>query len=259
MNIIVTHDIDHLSVKEHLKDLTLIKFLMITTYELLINNISINTFLNRIMSVISGIFTKNNRWNNLNDLISTDKRFGIKSTFFIAVEKGKGISYDKKQAEKATRIILKSKMGIGLHYQNEEFEPMKKEFEQFRNITKKKRFPVRKHYLINDEKTTLHNVARLKPSYDSSLMIEDALKIKQAPLKEIPINIMDTYLFSPLKKNLSLKEAKRYTADIIRKAKENDGTIMIDTHQIYYDEKMFPRYRKYYDWLVEYLAKNDLV
>lgn len=74
MKIIISHDIDHLSVKEHFGDLILPKFVGLCMIELLKKNISFGTFKKRI----SGLW-KEKAWNNLEEVIKFDKDHSLVS------------------------------------------------------------------------------------------------------------------------------------------------------------------------------------
>ena len=74
-------------------------------------------------------------------------------------------------------------------------------------------------------------------------------------LVEIPLHIMDTYLFSPFYKNLPLADAKDYTLKLINRARKEKKVLNILFHPRHLSTE-FKRQREWYLWLLE-LAKND--
>lgn len=110
VKLIISHDVDHLSVKEHSEDLVLPKFFGLCGIELLKGNISFGTFGERLSAL-----SREDAWNNLEELIEFDREHGVKSTFFVAVENGLGISYDLPQAEGAINLIKNSGFDLGAH------------------------------------------------------------------------------------------------------------------------------------------------
>ena len=70
MKIIISHDIDHLSVKEHIfKDLIIPKYIFWSLLEFLKGKINFSVFLKKITGLI-----KKNSWNNLEELLKFDKK-----------------------------------------------------------------------------------------------------------------------------------------------------------------------------------------
>ncbi len=87
MKIIVSHDVDHLSVIEHYKDLIIPKLIIRSFLEKFKGRISVKELRGRIIS----LFT--NKLQNIEELILFDKDNNVPSTFFVGVENGLGLSY----------------------------------------------------------------------------------------------------------------------------------------------------------------------
>lgn len=253
MKIIISHDIDHLSVKEHIsRDLIIPKYIFWSFFELIKRKNSLNIFFRKII----GLFRKR-AWNNLKELLEFDKKNKINPTFFVAVNKGKGISYSQKQAKEAINLIKKYNFDIGLHgicFDN--LEGIKKEQKIFQKVSGLNNFGIRMHYL-RLSKETLRHLAGLGYLFDTSILsgkIEQEYKING--IIEIPFHIMDSYLLGPQSK-LNLEEAKKYTIGLLDKAdKENKKYFAILFHQNYFSDE-FPQYKDWYNWLINYCKERN--
>ncbi|HRH64142.1 MAG TPA: hypothetical protein PLI68_12530, partial [Bacteroidia bacterium] len=83
MKAIISHDIDHISVSEHLlKDTIIPKFLIRNLIELGTGKIGLAEFGLRHLDLVK------NKWQNIEELIAFNKQHGIPSSFFIGVQNG---------------------------------------------------------------------------------------------------------------------------------------------------------------------------
>lgn len=252
MKIIISHDIDHLSVKEHiLKDLIVPKYFCWSILELIQKKISLRTFIKKI----TGLFKKN-AWYNLPELLKFDKKNKVNSTFFIAVNKGKGLSYSKKQAKGAIELIRKHGFEVGCHgicFNN--YEDIKKEFEIFKKLSGLNNFGIRIHYLRLNKKTP-ENLSRVGYLFDTTILSRTLKqKYKKGNLTELPFHIMEGNLLGP-KVNYTLDEVKQKTLDILNSAeKQNKLYVGILFHQRYFSDE-FPQYKNWYVWLINYCKKK---
>jgi len=163
MKVIISHDVDHITVWEHKKDLIIPKFLARSSIELINRSISGEEYLLRLKNII------NNKWQNIEELMRFDKQNGIPSTFFVGVNNGLGLSYPLRDAEYWSKKILENGFDVGIHgiaYNN--FNDMKKEFETFSQISGQERFGIRMHYLRNDTRT-LELLSKVGYYFDSTL------------------------------------------------------------------------------------------
>ncbi len=132
MKIVISHDVDNLGAVEHLlRDRIIPRSIYRSFLETKKRKISVRLFLKRL----KGSFKKN-FWTNLEELIRFDKEQGVRSTFFVAVARGYGISYSKKQAKTAINLIRNYGFEIGCHgvFFND-FEKMKREYKEFKEIS----------------------------------------------------------------------------------------------------------------------------
>ena len=79
MKVIISHDVDHIKVWEHKRDLIIPKFIARSFIEFVLGYISFFELKNRGKSIIE------NRWQNLEELLQFDKENDVPSTFFIGV------------------------------------------------------------------------------------------------------------------------------------------------------------------------------
>jgi len=253
MKIIISHDIDHLSVKEHiLKDLIIPKYIFWSLLELVKNKITLKIFFTKII----GLFKKNG-WNNLEKLLRFDKKMGVNSTFFVAVNNGKKLNYSQIQAKQAIDLIKKYNFDIGVHgicYNN--YKGIKKEHEYFKNITNINNFGIRMHYLRTNN-NTLKYVTKAGYLFDTTILSKNfAQQDKIDNLIEFPFHVMDGNLLGP-KANYTLDEIKQKTKNLLSRAKkENKKYIAILFHQRYFSND-FPNYKNWYFWLISYCKEQN--
>jgi len=252
MKVIISHDIDHLSAREHIfKDLIIPKYIFWCILELVKRKISRRIFFKKLMRLL-----RKNAWNNLEELLRFDKRNGVKPTFFVAVNNGKGISYPLKQAKRAINLIKNYNFDIGVHgICFEGYEGIKREYEIFKNISGSEKFGIRMHYLrLNKE--TLNNLAKTGYLFDTTVLsnsLEQEYKI--GALTEMPFHIMEGNLLGP-RQNSTLKEVKEKTKELLERAeKMNKKYLSILFHQRYFSDE-FPSYKKWYIWLINYCKEK---
>jgi len=253
MKIVISHDIDHLSVREHIfKDLIIPKYIFWSIVELARRKINFGTFLIKL-----GMLGKKNGWNNLDELLKFDKQHGVNPTFFVGVRNGKGLSYSLAQAQRAIKAIRDYGFDVGLHgiaFNN--FERMKQESEIFRALSGLKEFGVRMHYLRLAPQT-LNMLDQLGYIFDSSILssgsIAQGYRINR--MVEFPFHIMDGAILGP-KVSYGLCEAKAITERLLNKAEaEKKDYVGILFHQRYFGPD-FPHYRAWYIWLINHCKER---
>ena len=187
MKLIVSHDVDHITAWEHKRDLILPKFVVRNFIEYELGYISGSEVRKRLRSIL------HNKWQNLDELMVFDRAHGVPSTFFLAVNNGKGLSYSVDAAGFWVRRILKKGFGVGLHgigYKN--LSSIKSEYETFKRLSGLKKFGIRMHYLMNS-KETIKFFNQVEYLFDSTLY-EMRNPYKIGNLWEFPLHIMDGYL-----------------------------------------------------------------
>ena len=116
-------------------------------------------------------------------------------------------------------------------------------------------FGIRMHYLrINPALSKkLKELGYNFDASDYSRVRAESFYVKG--MKTYPLNIMDTYLFSPLKQGLTLSQAKALTKQLLASF-ESQGAVHILLHQRHFNKKQFPRYYQWYVWLVRYCKEK---
>jgi hypothetical protein len=254
MKAIISHDIDHITVFEHLfKDTIVPKFMTRMHIELFNGKISMREYLLRWADFFR------NKWQNIDELITFNNVNKIPSSFFIAVSKGIGLNYSNASALLWIEQMQNRHCEIGIHgIAFEDQEQIAREFDLFRSMTGGSRFGIRMHYVRNSGETyNLLESAGYR--YDST---EHAFK---APYKiggmwEFPFQIMDGWIIENGKKwqSLNLLQAKENTLKLIDKAHEHNLPYLgIDFHDRYFSHS-FHTWLEWYIWLVEYLKVNRI-
>ncbi len=246
MRVVITHDVDHLSVWEHWKDLVIPKFLGLSAYEVILRRSSLGEFRHRLKEILK------NGWDNVESLAKYDKKHGVSSAFYFAVNNGLGISYSPKQAGKKVSWLIENGFEVGVHgICFDDFECMKKERKTFESISGFDEFGIRMHYLRSSERT-LPYLERLGYLYDSTEYSETLKQpYKVGEIVEIPLHIMDTYLFSPFFKGFTLDEAVEYTENLLKRLGPDDVFVVL-FHQRHFSRSFF-KWMEWYRWLVENL------
>jgi peptidoglycan/xylan/chitin deacetylase (PgdA/CDA1 family) len=254
MKVIISHDVDHLTVWEHKTDLIIPKFIIRSSIELLIGSISLTEYLRRFKDFIK------NKWNNIEELIIFNKQNNIPATFFFGVNNGLGLSYNVENAKAYIELVKNNNFEVGVHgiaYNN--FNDMEKEFETFKRISKEKQFGIRMHYLRMD-KNTLKFLSDLGYLFDSSILA-DRNPYKVYSMWEFPLHIMDGYIIQGKNKRWqfrSLNQIKDETKKKLEKLYDkNIKYITILFHDRYFSDS-FKTWKEWYIWLVEYLKNNGL-
>ena len=253
MKVIISHDIDHITVWEHKKDLIIPKFLLRNMIELMGGIISCKEYCLKFASLLK------NKWHNIEELIDFDGKESIPSTFFIAVDNALGLHYLLKDAEFWIKKILQKKFDVGLHgIAFDNFKDIKNEYNTFKGISKLNDFGIRMHYLRNDDNTVeyLNNAGYI---FDTTLYkFQNPFKVGN--IWEFPLHIMDSYLFHKNSRwqNQTLEQVKDKTKSIIEEAYEKDlkyFTILFHSRNF---SNCFSSWRNWYVWVIGYLKNNGL-
>ncbi|MDX2173395.1 MAG: hypothetical protein SFY56_09755 [Bacteroidota bacterium] len=254
MKAIISHDIDHITVWEHLfRDTIIPKYMARMHIELSTGKISLREYILRWADFFK------NKWQNIDELVTFNNINNVPSSFFIAVNKGLGLNYSPKNALLWIDQMKCRKCEINIHgIEFESFSAIKEEHLQFESITKNKNFGIRMHYVRNNSETLL-NLSKAGYSFDST---EHAFKnpYKIGEMWEFPFQIMDGWIIENGKKwqSTNLNTAKENTLKIIDKAfKNNINYLGIDFHDRYFSHS-FKTWLDWYMWLIEYLKQNKV-
>ena len=251
MKIIISHDVDHITVWEHKKDLIIPKFLARNMIELTSGAISGKECCLRFAALFKG------KWHNIEEIIGFDRENKISSTFFIGVTKGMGLCYSIENSEFWINKILQKGFDVGLHgIAFDNFKDINNEYNIFKKISKLDDFGIRMHYLRNNDNTLeyLNNAGFI---FDSTLFkFQNPFKVVN--LWEFPLQIMDGYLFNKNShwQSQTLQQVKDETKRIIDKSyKRNINYFNILFHDRYFSDN-FKSWKDWYIWIIDYLKNN---
>lgn len=254
MKAIISHDIDHITVSEHLlRDLIVPKFLVRSHLELALGKISFSEYIARWTDFFK------NKWENIDEIITYNNVKQIPSTFFIGVKKGIGLSYSNAHAAVWMEQILSRGCELNLHGINfNDMAVIKEEKELFLKLSKQSSTGIRMHYVRTDQET-VRNLSKAGYTFDSTVhAYEDPYKV--GDMWEIPFQIMDGWIIENGKRwqSSNLSEAKERTKKQIDKAhKHNLKYLGIDFHDRYFS-RSFKTWLDWYIWVTEYLQQNKV-
>ena len=253
MKIIISHDVDHIKVWEHKKDLIIPKFLARNMIELTSGAISGKECCLRFATLFK------DKWHNIEEIIGFDRENKISSTFFIGVTKGMGLCYSIENSEFWINKILQKGFDVGLHgiaFDNS--KDIKNEYNVFKKISKLNDFGIRMHYLRNNDNTVeyLNNAGYI---FDSTLF-ELRNPFKVGDIWEFPLHIMDGYLFHKNSRwqNQTLEQVKDEAKRKIDEAYKKDikyFTILFHSRNF---NDSFSSWKNWYIWVIGYLKNNGL-
>ncbi len=245
MKIIVSHDVDHLTLSEHWRDRFYPGLIVKGLKGVLKGDLSASEFLKRSFSY---------RLERISELHEFNMQFGIKETFFFGMDNALSLSYNYKKAKPYITYLQEAGVEVGLHGIN---------YNSQKNLTiEKKRLlelmgsdtaiGIRNHYLRRDE-TTLPIMEALGFTYDSTY---NTLKQpwKVGSMWEIPISIMDATVLSPMGGKLA--SAKKESKRLLSEAQAlNLPYFVINFHDIYFSPT-YSEYKDWYTWLIKHLAED---
>ena len=252
MKIIISHDVDHMTVWEHLpKDLILPKFIIRAKLELLKGKIGFGEFFNRMGDFVS------NKWQRIDEVMDFNDEMGIKSSFFIGVNNGVGLSYPLKHAAQWVPKIISRGFEVGVHgIDFDSFEKIKKEHSIFQEISGLKNFGIRMHYLRQNESTFGH-IAKSGYGFECS---DQGFKnpYKIGDMWEFPLQIMDGWVMNgdARHQTRTFEETKEYTLKEIEKAKAANLDFLSILFHDRYMSSSFITWKKWYMWLIKHLKSE---
>lgn len=254
MKAIISHDIDHITVWEHLfRDTIIPKYLVRMHIELLSNKISLREYTLRWSDFFK------NKWQNIDELVTFNNINQVPSSFFIAVSKGVGLNYSNTAAQLWIEQMKSRHCEIGLHgiaYQDS--LELKKEYDLFCQMAGLQNPGIRMHYVRTTE-NTFEMLADTGYSYDST---QHAFKnpYKIGNMWEFPFQIMDGWIIENYKswQSINLNKAKEATLRLIDKAHNEQLMYLgIDFHDRYFSHS-FKTWLDWYMWLIDYLRANRI-
>ncbi len=254
MKAIISHDIDHITVWEHLfRDTIIPKYLTRMHIEFFSGKISLREYILRWSDFFK------NKWQNVDELITFNNVNGVPSSFFVAVNKGIGLNYSNEAAMLWINQMKSRDCEIGLHgIEFNDPQLISNEASLFKQLTGIERFGIRMHYVRNTQ-DTYRLLSEAGYTYDST---EHAFKnpYKVGNMWEFPFQIMDGWIIENYKswQSLKLEQAIENTKRLIGRAADEDLKYLgIDFHDRYFSHS-FKTWLDWYMWLIEYLKTNKI-
>jgi peptidoglycan/xylan/chitin deacetylase (PgdA/CDA1 family) len=251
MKIIISHDVDSITAWEHKKDLAIPKFIVRSSIELVIGKIDFTEYFLRFKELAK------NRLQNLEELMAFDIKNKIPSTFFVGVNNGLGLAYSLQAAKYWIKKIAERGFDIGVHgieFNNPEW--IRNEYEIFEKLSDSENFGIRMHYLRNSS-DTLKFLNEAGYIFDSSLYkLENPYKV--GDLWEIPLHVMDTYLFNKNSRwqDQTLEQVKETTKVKTDKAYNSGMKYFTVLFHDRYFSNSFKSWKDWYVWIVDYLKSS---
>lgn len=254
MKAIISHDIDHISVSEHLfRDTIIPKYMARMHLELLNGKISFREYILRWADLFK------NKWQNIDELITFNNINQVPSSFFIGVNKGIGLSYSNQAALMWIEQMKSRKCEVNIHgIEFDDSTLIKAEFDLFKSLSGINEFGIRMHYVRNNE-NTYKMLAGCGYKFDSTQhSFDDPYKI--GSMWEFPFQIMDGWVIEKGKRwqTSNLQQAKDETMKLIEKAQQQNLKYLgIDFHDRYFSHS-YETWLNWYIWLVTYLKQNQI-
>ncbi len=248
MKVIISHDVDHIDAKDHLlKDLILEKMFVRSILQLFGRRISFRTFACRTTMV----FRK--RMNRIDEIMAFDKAHNIPSVFFFGMSNTLGMSYSREKAKGYIEKVLGNGFDAGVHgCDYTDPERIREEHDNFAELSGKKDFGVRNHYVRYDDET-FGKMEEAGYLFDSTrfnkTQIELTAPYKIGKMWEFPLHIMDGYVCEQGR----LQEGLKKTFRIIDEAEGKDlNYLTILFHDFQYDDVFDPELKQWYEKTIEY-------
>ena len=252
MQIIVSHDVDHLYPSDHiLRDLIFPKLWVRSFIQLCKGQITLTSFFYRFISIFDA------RLNRIPEIVEFDKMYGVKSTFFFGMDNILGLSYKKEKAAYWIKYVLAKGFDAGVHgIEISDIKKMKQEYNDFKDMSGLSSFGIRTHYVRYDAET-FNKMEKIGYLFDTSEFNKKTIELKK-PYKigemwEFPLHVMDGYII-----HNNLEQAKQKTIEVLQEAEKKQllyFTFLF--HDYMFNEKTYPTDKAFYEWFVTYCTKND--
>lgn len=263
--VVLSHDVDHLGLREHLIDGFLARYAANIARQNLVGRFRPIQALDNYWGIVQAAFG-HDRWDAIEDLLACERRLGVRSTWFVPVRRGAGIAFDLPRAAALARTLHEAGIEVGLHGQSPDSA---REFaSEAEDLGKAIGAPVigcRMHYL-RLTRAALDGFEAAGIRYDSTVMERQSLHPDEMPLPaprlarprlmEIPLHVMDSTLFSTTGLGLNLVEARDYTARLIARARREERVLVINLHPNFYSQQN-PEIRDWYDDLLHQITRTS--
>ncbi len=257
----LTHDVDHVGIRNHKFDHTMFGFLYRATIGSLIGfctgRRSVRHLAANWMAAFSLPFVYcglvRDFWNQFDRYIEIEK--GLTSTFFVIPKRDdsgrsadghapskRAVRYDAAGIADQIKGLLAARREIGLHGIDawRDANKAREELEAIRQVTGAAEVGVRMHWLFFDEQSVV-TLEQAGFSYDSTVGYNETVGYRAGtsqaykPLEvermlELPMHVMDTALFYPAYMNLSPKQASKVVEPLLENASRFGGVLTVNWH-----------------------------
>ena len=248
MKVIISHDVDHIDVSDHVvKDLILEKMFIRSIIQIFTGQISLKTFFHRVTMIFR------QRMNRIEEVMEFDRQNDIPSTFFFGMANGLGMSYSREKAEIYIKKVIEKGFDVGVHgVDYMEQENICREHDAFKNISGMNAFGIRNHYVrFNDE--TFSKMDRAGYFYDTTYFNKQKTELinpyKVGNMWEFPLHIMDGYICEQGRLTEGLDNTYK-TIDEAEKCGIKYLTVLFHDYQ--FDNDFDPQLREWYIKTIEY-------
>lgn len=252
MQVIVSHDVDHLTTAEHLvRDLYVPKAIARDSLQVLRRQIGTGEYGRRLCEMAA------NKLQYLDEVAEFDLSHGVKPTFFFGMANALGLSYSQdKVGPWLERLERVGEVETGVHgIAYNDHTAMQTEYDAFARISGSTDFGIRMHYLRGDDSTP-RLLAKCGYLFDST-EYSDAEPYKHGGLWEVPLQMMDSYEFA--------HHSTLFTGDVDAFVKRRVDAYMESGRKLltvnFHDRYFSSAYSLYFDWyqaLIRYLAASGV-
>jgi len=252
MKIIISHDVDHISFREHWhRDLFVPKWLAKNCLYAGTGKVKPALALRRLAAIGTA------RLHRVEELMEVDSLAGIRSTFFVGVSRGLALSYTFAAAAEMVQRIRAGGLPVGVHgIAYRDGGAIQAEYDRFRRLLGDgPSFGVRNLYLRFGPETLVLQ-AQSGYLFDSS---EYGLKAPYAAegIVEFPVCLMDARLLA-LSRNDPDDVRRRTIAALDEGRRLGLPYFTIIFHDCYFSH-LFPDHHDWYSWLIKYLPDHHEV
>lgn len=264
--IALSHDVDHLSLAEHLADGLLPRLALHALRKDLLRRFRPRRAL-ASLACLAGAPFSGDAWAEAPErLLEAEARAGVKSSWFFAVHRGLGIGYSRDAAAAAVSRVLAAGHEVGLHSQRpDDGAGLEEEVGLLRALAERPVAGVRMHYLRLTP-TVYDAAARAGLGYDSTVMDRARLgpeelalegpRLVRPGLVEIPLHVMDSTLFSATGLAFDAAEATEYIARLAGRARAEGRVLVVNLHPNFYSRHS-PEARAWYDALLGLATRHS--
>jgi peptidoglycan/xylan/chitin deacetylase (PgdA/CDA1 family) len=254
----LSHDVDHLSLREHLVDGFLLRYVGNLGRQNLLKRFRPGPALDGLWGIVEATFGRD-RWEVLEELLEVERRAGVVATWFLPVRPGRGIAFGLAEAGRAARRIIAAGHEVGLHGQADDNPgDLAREASDLAREAGASVRGLRMHYLRLTQ-AVLDGMELAGLRYDSTVMERRDLHPDRMPLPgpilarqglvEIPLHVMDSTLFSVTGLGQNLDEARNYMRVLFARAAREHRVLVVNLHPNFYSRQSL-EIRDWYDGLL---------